>query len=229
MTRKVIDIRKSIPRHKTRKWRKRNLVDKIVIHTTASNNQDPNKTARYHSTPSKDNHLSKQGAPGLSYHDFITKDGTVFHCNNYSDITWHTKGWNKAAIGIALAFKGQTGEPPTAAQELSLKEHLVILCLYMKVLPENIKGHREGPGMLRSLLGKGPKKYKKTCPGWGINLDSLRNEVTCRLQKRLAAERLYTGKIDGAFGPKSKKALKLFDPASSYKGNLVNWRYKRNH
>jgi N-acetyl-anhydromuramyl-L-alanine amidase AmpD len=220
----LVDIRKTIPRHKTRKWKSRRDAKRIVVHTTASENQDPNKTARYHSTPSKHNHLSKKGAPGLAYHDFITKDGVVYHCNDYTHITWHTAGWNRTGVGVALAFKGQSGKPPVAEQMKALEEHLTTLCLYLKILPRMIKGHREGPGMLLQSLGRGSKRYKKTCPGMGIDLSALRDRVTRRLQRRLASEGLYRGKIDGAFGPKSKAALRQFKPLDRKKLHLVNWR-----
>lgn len=225
MVRKIIDIRRTIPRHTTRKWKKRKAIDLIVIHTTASNQQDPVKTAKYHITPGKDNHLSKKGAPGIAYHDFIDKDGRLYHCNNYMDITWHAGLWNGKSVGIAMAFKGQTGEAPSYEQSLRLVQHLVILCLYLKVLPKKIKGHREAPGMV-TILGNGSKRYRKTCPGWGVNLDLLRQEVTRRLQVRLASEKLYKGSIDGDFGPLSRAALNAFDPTTTYRSQLVKYRSK---
>lgn len=210
MARRLVDIRATIPRHPTRKWRTRDSADTIVVHTTASNNQEPSKTARYHIKPGPQNHLSKRGAPCVAYHDMLAKDGLVSHCNDYSDITWHTKGWNGRAVSVALMFKGQTGETPVPVQLLALKEHLVVLCLYLKILPDRIKGHREGPNM--TFWSRGAVRYKKTCPGMGIDLDALRDEVTRRLQRRLNAEGLYRGKIDGDFGRKSRAALQAFRP-----------------
>jgi len=69
---RVIDISDSLPRHPTREWTVRATPTRIVVHTTASDNQDPHKTARYHIAPGKDNHISEKGAPGLCYHDFVT-------------------------------------------------------------------------------------------------------------------------------------------------------------
>jgi N-acetyl-anhydromuramyl-L-alanine amidase AmpD len=215
MAHQLIDIRKTIPRHKTRKWKKRYTADKIVVHTTASNNQDPNKTARYHITPGPNNHLSKKGAPSLSYHDFITKSGIVYHCNDYTDITWHARLYNRRAVGVAMAFQGQTGESPCESQLNALEEHLTVLCLYLKILPQDVMGHREVPGMWE-LVGNGIKKYKKTCPGFGVDLDELRDNITHRLQRRLSSEGLYRSKIDGIFGLKSKLALQLFEPEARY-------------
>lgn len=224
MTRKLLDIRNEMPRHPTRKWKTRYSADRIIVHTSASNNQDPIRTANYHITPGNQNHISKKGCPGLCYHDFITKTGIVYHCNNYTDVTWHAGAYNKRSIGVVMAFRGQNPNNfPTEAQSLALRQHLVILCLYMKILPKKIIGHREVPGMW-TLLGNGSRKYKKTCPGLAVNLDSLRSDVTERLQIRLSAEGLYTGPIDGLFGRKSKAALQQFDPLQA---SQLNWRSKR--
>lgn len=214
MARKLIDIRDELPRHPKRKWRTRDRADAIYVHTTASPNQDPAKTARYHIRPGKQNHLSKKGAPCIAYHDFVTETGIVYHCNDYTDITWHTKGSNRYGVGVTMAFRGQDGGPPAALQLQALKEHLVVLCLYLKIQPNKVKGHREAKGFWRRI-GKGQIKYKKVCPGMGVDLDALRDDVTRRLQRRLSAEGLYRGKIDGDFGRKSRAALSAFRPQSS--------------
>jgi N-acetyl-anhydromuramyl-L-alanine amidase AmpD len=223
MARKYMDIRKVLPKHPTRKWKTRTSADTIIVHTTASSQQDPAKVAANHIRPGKDNHLSQAGAPGLAYHDFITTDGVVYHCNNYTDVTWHAKLWNTRSVGVVMAFRGQDGRPPEVAQYDALKRHLVVLCLYMKILPERVFGHRECPWM-STVLGNGSVRYKKECPGMGVNLDQLRDSVTRKLQERLQEERLYTGRIDGAFGPASRKALLAFDPLRS-STRLINWRY----
>jgi hypothetical protein len=110
-----------------------------------------------------------------------------------------------------MAYKGQTaGEYASEAQRAALQEHLVRLCLYLKVLPKNVIGHREVPGMF-TILGKGSVKYKKTCPGMSVDLNLVREETTLRLQRRLGSEGLYHGRIDGDFGKKSRAALAKFD------------------
>lgn len=219
MTRRLIDIRDKLPRHKTRQWKKREGADTIVVHTTASDNQDPFKTARYHI--SLGNHISAGGCPGLVYHDFITKEGVVYHCNDYTDWTWHASAYNKRSVGVTMAFRGQDDIFPCEAQYTALLEHLVILCLYLKVLPERVIGHREVPSMW-TWIGQGSKRYKKSCPSMAINLDKLRHEVTLRLQRRLAAEDLYHGMIDGVFGKLSRAALKAFVPIAP--GSNIKWK-----
>lgn len=212
------DIRNIIPIHKTRKPEKRNSASHIIIHTTASNNQDPMKIAEYHITPSSDNHLSKKGAPTIAYSDVINKEGIVFHCVDYTSVTWHAKYYNNCSIGIALAYNPDK-QNPTEEQHKSMIQLSTILCLYMKILPKNVLGHRELPWMSQ-ILGNGSIVYRKTCPGMCIDLNEVRKEVTYRLQTRLASEGLYKYRIDGIFGEKSIMALKLFNPTNSSK---INW------
>jgi N-acetyl-anhydromuramyl-L-alanine amidase AmpD len=217
----IKDIRKTIPKHKIKKPKKRKNADTIVLHCTASDNQDPNKTASYHVTPGKDNHLCKTGAPTVAYTDIITKAGILYHCTNYTDVTWHAGNWNDRAIGIALAYKGLAGEPPTELQMFTLHEHLTFLCLYLHISPTRIFGHRECPFM-STITGKGVKIFRKECPGMSINLDKLRLEIILRLQKRLSALELYKGSIDGKWGKLSEKALLDFIPSASDK---IDWVY----
>jgi N-acetyl-anhydromuramyl-L-alanine amidase AmpD len=203
------DLRGKLPVHPTRRWAKRNGVDTIVLHTTASDNQDPAKTALYHITPGKDNHISTKGCPAICYHDFITKTGTVFRCNNYRDWVWHAGLYNKRSIGVVMAFRGQDGHAPEAAQLKAAEEHITTLCLYLHVSPKRVIGHRECSGMF-TILGNGSKRYRKTCPGMGVNLDMFRSTVASRMQRILTEKGLYDGLIDGIFGPKSTAALKMY-------------------
>lgn len=195
---KIIDIRKTIPKHPTKRYKKRSVIKKIVVHCTASNNQDPEKTARYH--------VEHLGWPGLGYHDFITDKGIVFHCNSYDRQTYHARSWNSTSVGIVIAYKGEQ-EPPSEKQMKSLEEQLTRLCLFMTVSPKMIVGHREAPWVTQ-VLGNGSIRYKKTCPGMAIDLDRLRKQVALRLQRKLAAEMLYNHRlIDGIWGPRSQQAL----------------------
>lgn len=214
MRRKMIDIRNSIPKHPTKKWSKRNSIDTIVVHCTASTQQDPNKVALYHIKP---NHISSTGCPTLCYHDFIDATGLVYHCNSYENSTWHAGLYNSRSIGIVMAFEGKDLVVPPKEQYDVLVKHLITLCLYIKILPENVIGHREVPGMF-TIVGKGSKKFKKACPGMGVDLDKMRDDVIRGLQTRLKDEGLYYGSVDGSFGPKSRSALNNFVPSSKLLG-----------
>ena len=171
----IKDLRGKLPVHKTKKPKKRSNVDRIVCHCTASDNQDPFKTARYDITPDPKNHICKTGCPTFTYHDAITQDGTMYRCVNYTDITWHAGLYNSRSIGVVMMFNPDK-EPPTDIQFQVLKEHLVNLCKIFNLPASSILGHREVPGMW-TIIGKGSKKYKKWCPGQMIDLHQLRSDV----------------------------------------------------
>lgn len=206
----MIDIRDKLPRHPTKKWKTRKNIDTIVVHCSDGSSQDPVSYARFHITPSPDNHLSTSGAPGLAYHDLITKDGTVYHCNLYSDSTWHAKFYNDRSVGVCMAFRPET-ENPSGDQIMALFEHVAQLCLWLKVSPNRVFGHRELPWMFK-IFHDGSKGYLKTCPGMQVNLDSMRSEIAKFVQINLQRKGLYDGMVDGKFGPKSEAALMAFKP-----------------
>lgn len=220
---RLVDLRSELPRHPTKKWKKRTKIDTIIIHTLASDNQDPYKTNSYHITPSKNNHISKTGAPRICYHDFIDKEGIIYRCNDYSDWTWHCGLWNKRSIGVSLAFKGQDNIFPNQEMCDSLLVHLVQLCCTLNILPNRIFGHREVPGMW-TLLGNGSKRYKKVCPGLAINLDQLRKEATIQLQEKLKKEGYYPWKADGDFNCEDDR-----NALNSYNRFLINRNNLRNN
>jgi N-acetyl-anhydromuramyl-L-alanine amidase AmpD len=215
----IKDIRADLPVHKTKKPKQRKTADTIVVHCTASKNQDPFKLALYDITPSPENHISTSGCPTITYHDYIINNGTLFHCVDYTSITWHAGLYNTKSIGVVLAYEGLDNIYPATAQMQTLVEHLMRLCLYMHILPENVIGHREIPGMY-TIIGEGSKKYKKKCPGLMINLDQLRQNITIYLQEKLMHLGLYEGPLDGMFGQNSRIALSKFFPK-----NPVNWEY----
>jgi hypothetical protein len=198
------DIIAELPQHETKRWRRRKKIKRIIVHCTASENQNPFRTAKYHIKP---NHISDTGCPTLCYHDFIIKSGLVYNTNDYWDWTWHCGIWNRTSIGVVMAFSGQT-DPPTPIQYKVMIEHVANLCLKFMVLPKKVRGHREVPGMF-TILGQGPRVYKSVCPGMAINLNSMRKDIAKAVQIVLAREKLYEGKIDGLFGKKSMKAWKL--------------------
>lgn len=220
---RTVNIVDKLPSHPTRKWKKKKKLDRIIVHTLASDNQDPYQTNRYHITPGKQNHISKKGIPKIAYHDFICKDGLIYRCNDYMDWTWHCGLWNKKSIGVSLAFRGQDGNPPTAEMYETLIYHLARLCCNLNILPSKVYGHREVPGTY-VLLGNGSKRYRKTCPGMGIRMDRLRSEVTMYLQQKLQNATFYLGKVDGDFGSKSKAAIETYYKCYT---NLMNYTKKR--
>lgn len=204
----MVDLRGTLPWHPTRRWSKKKNVDLLVIHHTGSDNQDPFNTNAYHI--SKDCHISPgKGCPRICYADYITKDGTIYHCNDYSDSTWHAGLVNSRSIGVVIAHAGE-GFPPLKQYD-ALLQLLTKLCCYLGIPPvlKNVKGHREVPGFY-TLLGKGSTRYKTVCPGMGIDLDKLRRELTVEIQTLMRNDHYYMGKVDGLFGPESQRAFTSF-------------------
>jgi hypothetical protein len=111
-----------------------------------------------------------------------------------------------------MAYRG-ADDPPPEAQLNALCKHITTLCLYIKIDPKRVLGHRELPWM-STLLGNGSVRYKKACPGMAVDMNKVRDMITRGLQKRLQEEGLYHGAIDGAFGPLSRKALADFNTNS---------------
>jgi hypothetical protein len=70
-------------------------------------------------------------------------------------------------------------------------------------------GHRELKGTGWTMF-KGSKRLRKTCPGIKVDLDKVRRSVARFMQIVLGADGFYTGKVDGLFGPRSKKAFESY-------------------
>jgi N-acetyl-anhydromuramyl-L-alanine amidase AmpD len=163
-------------------------------------------TARDHIKPGPQNHISQKGCPSIAYHDFIDSSGTIFRCNNYSDITWHAGLYNSSSIGIVMAFKGQDNIFPAKEQWDAMIDHVVDLALTFRILPPSIIGHREVPGMAIHL-GNGSVRYRKVCPGMVIDLKDMRKLITKKIQEKLYGKALYFGVQDGTFGPVTKAGI----------------------
>ena len=175
----MIDISNELPKHPTMKWKEReeDKITHLIVHCTASNNQDPVKTANYHINSKA---LSKKGAPGIAYHDFITNTGTIYHCNNYNKITWHAGLYNSYSVGVVIAYLGEPNLIPNKQWEF-LINHLTELCLRFKINPsKKLLGHKECIGMFIKM-GNGSVRYYKECPFNIDKLNIMRREVLCNV------------------------------------------------
>jgi N-acetyl-anhydromuramyl-L-alanine amidase AmpD len=191
-----------------RRYKKRKLkkISKLVLHCDDWD-ADIMTIANYDVTPHPQHHISKKGCPGFTYHYFIEKDGTVKYAMDLKEITWHAGNHNGKSIGVCIRYRA-TGNPnpPPKVQLTALQKLLARLCLDLCIDPDNIKGHRELFGTGYKVVN-GKKKLRKTCPGMLVNLDEMRYVVSMAVQQVLAGLGLYTGRIDGDFGPKSEAAL----------------------
>ena len=126
------DIINTLPRHTSKKWKKRKLKDinKIIVHQSMSEGTVKGVN-HYHITPSPCNHISEKGTPHICYHYVISADkfGTVYQCNDLEDIVWGCRGQNFSGIQILVIgnFDGVNYHPkpirkPTFKQLRSLEK-----------------------------------------------------------------------------------------------------------
>ena len=137
----IIRLVEKLPWNPNRpRWpQKRNLerIDRVILHQSLghsdpSGNRDVFGINNYHITPG--NHISAGGCPHICYHHALDDDGSIYLCNELTDVVWHCKGQNARSIGIMLvgdfAGSGHEGGEPTAAQEqafFALAEHLMTM------------------------------------------------------------------------------------------------------
>jgi hypothetical protein len=149
------------------------------------------------------NHISPKGCPTPTYTYYIERDGSIWQLTQEVVKTWHSgviskyvdlcPRWNDISLAICFAFKPNKKNPlPVTQMEAGLHLTTEIL-LRRHVDSANVKGHRE-------LSGAGhvpghPDRLRKTCPGLGIDLQSVRSRIhtlkqSC-LEGHLKIDRVY--------------------------------------
>ncbi|AWX56862.1 N-acetylmuramoyl-L-alanine amidase [Brevibacillus brevis] len=135
---RVVDVRASLPRHKTLKYRRRKLTDirSAAMHHSATKSGSPEAFARYH--------VGTNGWPGIAYHFVVQKDGTIYWCNDPEAISYHVGNSNRHALGICLVGDFRTQKPTPAQLDAAnrLIRHL------QEQIPsiKQVLGHQEYPG-----------------------------------------------------------------------------------
>ncbi|MFA4132603.1 MULTISPECIES: N-acetylmuramoyl-L-alanine amidase [unclassified Brevibacillus] len=134
----VVDVRASLPRHKTLRYGLRKLTDirSAAMHHSATKSGSPEAFARYH--------VGTNGWPGIAYHFVIQKDGTIYWCNDPEAISYHVGNSNRHALGICLVgdFRTQKPTPEQLDAANRLIQHLQVQIPSMK----QVFGHQEYPG-----------------------------------------------------------------------------------
>jgi len=109
-----IDIIKELPRHKTRKWKKRSIesIEGGVYHHSQTDKETTTVTgiAKYHVAAGKQNHISKKGCPGICYTYVIDGKGKTYQTNELTDITWHARGANAGWLAILVIGDYSVGD-----------------------------------------------------------------------------------------------------------------------
>lgn len=214
-----VDLRKKLPWHPKKKWRKRSEKDIIAVcfHQTFGGD-DPKKTNEYHIGP---NHISETGCPHICYTYYVNKQGTVYLCNDHTDVPWsqnaddrkgHPGDENRHCISVvfgmreeSLASRGRGG--PTKRQILAFKRVWRYLKHRYGLENNAIFGHYHfgkgacpGPSLsaeIEAIRAQYDGKQLKTGKQWQRALHN------CDIK---FGTKDY-GKIDGNWGPKSKRAL----------------------
>ena len=135
----IIHLVEKLPWNPNRpRWpQKRDLekIDRVILHQSlghadTSGNRDVFGINNYHVSPG--NHISAGGCPHICYHHCIDDDGSIYLCNELTDVVWHCAEQNSRSVGVMLvgdfAGPGHSGGEPTAAQEqafLALAGHLM--------------------------------------------------------------------------------------------------------
>jgi hypothetical protein len=228
----LVDYRDTLPTHADRSFARRSSPADILgdcTHQSASPNQDPVRTARYHVGP---NHVSDRGCPGLLYTFAISQQvepDKVLLCNDLEAITW-SQG------------KGTDGNEGWSGDE---NRHLVSILL-MGDFEDDCNRGAQGPSWsqidrwvkvrcwLRSLFGYGPGATfghfdfgKSACPGRVLRERILSERAGHPgLDGALAWQEallrwdpncLPRWGADGAWGGESKAALRAFERAHKHR------------
>jgi len=146
---RIVDIVDELPKHESKTYSERALSEiatHVVHHVGASTDSDctPEAAARWH--------VDHNDWPGIGYHFFVTKNGTIYQTNRLTTISYHVGQHNRFCVGTCLAGNFSIGQPTTAQLDSLRWLHNEFLPLVLDMaIP--LKGHKELPGMQTSCPG----------------------------------------------------------------------------
>ena len=206
----LVDVRDKVKWHadSSYKYSTRNLskINKIVLHCD-DGGTTWESINRYDIRP---NHISKKGCPSFTYHYFVGQDNKCYWCMDPTWVTWHAGNHNLVSLGVCISYRATGALFGPASIQLDTTEQLLSkLSFDLYIDPDTILGHRELEGTGYNIVN-GVKKLRKECPGLLISMSKIRYNVAKIMQAGLKQLDLYTGAVDGSFGPKSEAALAKF-------------------
>jgi N-acetyl-anhydromuramyl-L-alanine amidase AmpD len=154
---KIIDRRKNILKHPTKKpgRRKKSDIRYIAVHHSLTTVGDADAFANYH--------IRKNNWSAMGYTYVIKRNGDIEWCADWEIITPHVGNSNKHYLGVCLVGDFRKQEP-TKEQYKALYELLEMLMKELKIPIENVRGHQELP------------QYSwKQCPA--LDMDELRGNL----------------------------------------------------
>lgn len=147
----VIDGRKTLSRHPTKKWGRRELkgIEGVVLHQSLEEHASASGNAKYHSGP---NHISPDGLPGLSYTGFLERSGKFYLANDFEDATWsqgtevipgdENHRYIALCVGGNFSGPGYKGtQTPTDAQRGNVLTLWAFLKVFLGLKSNQIFGH----------------------------------------------------------------------------------------
>ncbi|KKL49114.1 hypothetical protein LCGC14_2318770 [marine sediment metagenome] len=215
----LVDGRKTLTRHNTKRWDRRNpsKIIGVVMHQSLDNYGTASGIAKYHAGP---NHISDLGLPGLSYTVFGEKDGTLILANDVEAMTYsqgtRSLPGDENELYLAICFGGNFPGPgyngpqePTDAQLSSAVAFWDIVQEIWGFTNNQLFGHYE--------FGK------PSCPGYALSgiIESINANQDWKdgkfdlsrisgKQEALSELGYYYYEIDGEWGYQSRYALTKF-------------------
>lgn len=201
MSKRLVDIRKELTVHPTRKWATRKLTEVKYLgihHSGGSETGNAFSFAR--------DHVNNRGWAGIGYHYVILRDGTIQGCGDWTTVRANVANNNRPTIGISLVGDFTKISPSYAQQESAFA-----LCEYlMERIPsiEKILGHNEFPGQTTDCPGLDMNIFRSNFKKYigeesefyydVKDLQTLMNQLDSKLE------------IDGSEGPLTKTEIKKY-------------------
>jgi N-acetylmuramoyl-L-alanine amidase len=197
---KVVDRRRTLPKHRTKKYQRGRAPDKITIHHSATAAGSAESFAGYH--------VHTLGWPGIGYHFVIERNGTITKCWDENVISFHTAGLNSGNIGICLTGRGSFSS--------SQLKSLVALTTHLKkkyhIPVSEIKGHREWSGQRTECPGMDSEwvreklRFLETEP---LLKAGMKGPAVRKLQKKLETTGMQLNRFgaDGVYGKETRQAV----------------------
>ncbi|PYZ97818.1 hypothetical protein CR205_04275 [Alteribacter lacisalsi] len=200
---KIIDLTGNLPRHQTKRYRKRlvRTITDITIHHSGTERGSAHSFASYH--------VNKNGWPGIGYHFVIEQDGAIIKTNTLSTVSYHAGQVNAVSAGICLTGNFSSHGPGTEQWD-------ALVFLTKKLLhelglsPDQVQGHCEQPGASTVCPGFSTESLRRCLMGSPVLKRGDRGAGVVRLQKKLMASGVNSGPVDGLFGVLTETALRHF-------------------
>ncbi len=149
----ISNLTSKLQRNGNYKERKLSQISGIIVHHSASENQDAYDYAKWHVKHNK--------WAGIGYHYVIQPNGNVYQTNELTQISHHTAGHNTANIGICVSGHFDKYSM-TSQQQNSLIELIKNLKSTFNI--HRIKGHNE--------------LANTQCPGKYTNMNLIRKLIS---------------------------------------------------